>query len=96
MYMLMQLATASLSAQKVYLSMLCGPRVFVQVNPAHAAYYAAEQTDDGGCSLTVLRVNYQSAGTYTCQHHFDQGSASLIILSKTIYLLVREEIRPAA
>jgi hypothetical protein len=52
-----------------------------QVNPAYANLYSTEVTAGGGCNLQILNIAPQSAGTYTCQHWFDQGSAELIALN---------------
>jgi hypothetical protein len=52
-----------------------------QVNPVYANIYSTEVTDNGGCNLIVRGVTPVSAGSYTCQHWFDQASADLIALN---------------
>ncbi len=39
---------------------------------------------DGGCQLILPNLLYDDAGTYTCQHGFDQGSADLIMLGTSL------------
>ena len=55
---------------------------FTKVNPAYADSYSAELNEDGGCNLIIRNLNTLLAGTYTCQHWFDQGSAQLVVLSE--------------
>jgi len=59
----------------------------IKVNPVYANLYSAEVNADGGCDLHILNTTPQSAGTYTCQHWFDQGSAVLVVLSECSDLL---------
>jgi hypothetical protein len=54
----------------------------LKVNPAYAGYFETVETADEGCNLRIIRINPQSAGLYTCQHWFDQGSAQLVVLSE--------------
>jgi len=52
-----------------------------QVNPAFADTYSAELNENGGCNLIISNLVPRLAGTYTCQHWYDQGSAQLVVLN---------------